>query len=663
MQSLVRLTDAAMTGQPCAIRFPNPVSERFPPGAGLARVGADHAHDRSGQALNPAGTPMTLYLRVAPRGMTRAAARPPEQKDSKDKKKKDADSKAAPPPPSPTTRSRMFAPIEPHPSAPGPADADHARHRRAGGQLRSLRRPAASADRRRRQDGRAETAARRAQLRRQFSTSSVILAERVDAAAAADDTGHSSRTTRMRSAEPRSSSRRITNSGKRRSCIVLLQIYNPTITPDKKFDLEATYTFYRQEAGRREALQRDRAAEFTPETLGPSFDPSAGDSSIQAGQGIPLQSFPDGSYRLEIKITDKARARENADAERQFHGDPVDLATPRRNVHARLTGGHSGGGTRRTFGGDRCPPRRASDHPLAHGAAHPRQHSGHRQRRPRRPACGRDGVGARRHHRAGHHRRPRPVPLIRHSRPATTCCACTWPDSCRRGATTSRRQHARRRSIAFSCTRVDAVVAADRGAADHDRRRRLPGQKPSTIRRSPAYRDGLAPPPHQAQHAQAGRRASCRSPTRPPTSRCRDDDRRRSSAARSTTPRLARRSSPRLPFSGEVNLLTTSARRRVRSLFGPTSCRAAWRTVDWRARGAGGRWAVRAVDEPVGSVVLDRRGHLRVRIAPAATTTRSASRTARSSIRTPGRPPGARSRPCRRDQPQCRRIVRPTIAG
>jgi hypothetical protein len=37
----------------------------------------------------------------------------------------------------------------------------------------------------------------------------------------------------------------------------------------------------------------------------PGFDPSSSNSSIQAGQGIPLQSFTDGSYRLEIKITDK----------------------------------------------------------------------------------------------------------------------------------------------------------------------------------------------------------------------------------------------------------------------------------------------------------------------------------------------------------------------
>jgi hypothetical protein len=44
--------------------------------------------------------------------------------------------------------------------------------------------------------------------------------------------------------------------------------------------------------------------------MGAGFDPSGAERSIQAGQGIPLQSFPEGSYRLEIKITDKLASPE-----------------------------------------------------------------------------------------------------------------------------------------------------------------------------------------------------------------------------------------------------------------------------------------------------------------------------------------------------------------
>jgi hypothetical protein len=37
--------------------------------------------------------------------------------------------------------------------------------------------------------------------------------------------------------------------------------------------------------------------------MGAQVDPAA--AAIQAGQAIPLQSFPEGNYRLDIKITDK----------------------------------------------------------------------------------------------------------------------------------------------------------------------------------------------------------------------------------------------------------------------------------------------------------------------------------------------------------------------
>jgi hypothetical protein len=92
---------------------------------------------------------------------------------------------------------------------------------------------------------------------------------------------------------------------KSQELIVLFQIYNPNLTADKKFSLEATYTFYRQDAGGEKRFNSTEPQQFTNETMGASFDPTGATSSIQAGQGIPLQSFPEGSYRLEVKITDK----------------------------------------------------------------------------------------------------------------------------------------------------------------------------------------------------------------------------------------------------------------------------------------------------------------------------------------------------------------------
>src|SRR5207245_6918226 len=95
---------------------------------------------------------------------------------------------------------------------------------------------------------------------------------------------------------------------KAQELIVLLQIYNPTLSAEKKFNLEATYTFFRQDAGAEKRFNSTEPQSFTPETMGAAYDPS-GNAAIQAGQGIPLQSFPEGNYRLEIKITDKLNSK------------------------------------------------------------------------------------------------------------------------------------------------------------------------------------------------------------------------------------------------------------------------------------------------------------------------------------------------------------------
>jgi hypothetical protein len=133
----------------------------------------------------------------------------------------------------------------------------------------------------------------------------VILAERVDQLPAAITPDQQS-SIPTRSGRPRSSSRLIASS-KSQELIVLLQIYNPMLTPEK-FNLEATYTFYRQDAGTEKRFNSTEPQVFSSDTMGAGFDPS-GNSSIQAGQGVPLQSFPEGPFRLEIKITDKMSAK------------------------------------------------------------------------------------------------------------------------------------------------------------------------------------------------------------------------------------------------------------------------------------------------------------------------------------------------------------------
>lgn len=104
--------------------------------------------------------------------------------------------------------------------------------------------------------------------------------------------------------------------------IVVFLVYNPFVTPERKFDIEVEYHFFTKTGGRREPDQevatggsrppaRDgeryfnhtKPQRFTPAIMGPQFDPTAG-QPLMAGQGVPLAAFPEGEYRLSIKVTD-----------------------------------------------------------------------------------------------------------------------------------------------------------------------------------------------------------------------------------------------------------------------------------------------------------------------------------------------------------------------
>ncbi|HTL44347.1 MAG TPA: hypothetical protein VL262_08390 [Vicinamibacterales bacterium] len=301
MQSLVRLTDSAMMGQPAPSDFPIEFQNDFIRAQG-ARVWIPMTLTIDSSKLsNPAGEPMTVYLRVAPRGMTAPPPPPPAPKDSKDKKKKDAKN-PEPPPPSPYA-FEDFAQIEPHPSAPGQPIRI----------MRGLGVPAGNYDLYIALQERGPTPPKTAVLKQpldvpnyasEFSTSSVIIASETKQLPSAI-------TPEQQADHPYSfGTNEIVVSPdhvfkKAQEMLILLQVYNPTITADKKFSVQVTYTFFKQGPAGESRFNATAPQDLTPETLGPAFDPSAADRSIQAGQGIPLQSFPDGKYRLEITITDK----------------------------------------------------------------------------------------------------------------------------------------------------------------------------------------------------------------------------------------------------------------------------------------------------------------------------------------------------------------------
>ena len=82
-------------------------------------------------------------------------------------------------------------------------------------------------------------------------------------------------------------------------------IYNPMVDSANKPDVSVEYNFYQKAAGQPEKFfNKTNPQSLNAQTLPPQFDLAAG-HQLQSGQAVPLASFPEGDYRLEIKVTDK----------------------------------------------------------------------------------------------------------------------------------------------------------------------------------------------------------------------------------------------------------------------------------------------------------------------------------------------------------------------
>ena len=81
--------------------------------------------------------------------------------------------------------------------------------------------------------------------------------------------------------------------------------HSPGGPPVVTQDVTVEYNFYQKPAGQPEKFFNKTAPQtLNAQTLPPNFDFAAG-HQLQSGQAVPLASFPEGDYRLEIKITDK----------------------------------------------------------------------------------------------------------------------------------------------------------------------------------------------------------------------------------------------------------------------------------------------------------------------------------------------------------------------
>jgi len=92
-------------------------------------------------------------------------------------------------------------------------------------------------------------------------------------------------------------------------------IYNPKTDNANKPDVTVEYNFCQVAAGGEpkpgepckageKFFNKTNPQNLNAQTLPPIFDMAAG-HQLQTGQAVPLASFPEGQYRLEIKVTDK----------------------------------------------------------------------------------------------------------------------------------------------------------------------------------------------------------------------------------------------------------------------------------------------------------------------------------------------------------------------
>jgi hypothetical protein len=90
---------------------------------------------------------------------------------------------------------------------------------------------------------------------------------------------------------------------------ILFYVYNAGLDQTTgKPNLTIDYNFYQKIAGAQKFFNKTPTLLLDATTLPPTFDVKAG-HQLNGGQGLPLASFPEGDYRLEIKIVDKAAGK------------------------------------------------------------------------------------------------------------------------------------------------------------------------------------------------------------------------------------------------------------------------------------------------------------------------------------------------------------------
>ncbi|HEY3380976.1 MAG TPA: hypothetical protein VGK32_04365 [Vicinamibacterales bacterium] len=90
---------------------------------------------------------------------------------------------------------------------------------------------------------------------------------------------------------------------------ILFLVYNNGIDKtSNKPNVTVDYNFYTKKDGAEKFFNKTNPQNFDAQTLPPQFDVNAGHQLV-GGLSVPLTSFPEGEYRLEIKVTDKVTGK------------------------------------------------------------------------------------------------------------------------------------------------------------------------------------------------------------------------------------------------------------------------------------------------------------------------------------------------------------------
>lgn len=89
---------------------------------------------------------------------------------------------------------------------------------------------------------------------------------------------------------------------------IFFQVYNLGLDDGGKPNMVMEYNFHRTENGEEKFFNKTNPQNINASNLPPQFDPAV--FPVPGGITVPLATFPEGQFRLEIKIIDKAAGRE-----------------------------------------------------------------------------------------------------------------------------------------------------------------------------------------------------------------------------------------------------------------------------------------------------------------------------------------------------------------